>query len=119
MKTAGWILIGFQIVAIIGGEMSGNSIFDRIDSGADLIELIGFFLPAIIGAILLYQASEKEKEEGSGANPAPTTAQSSQASKKQPTTPKAPQDDVKFCPGCGAKRNPGNNFCTNCGRKLS
>ena len=54
-KTAGWILIACQCLAVLGTAMSGNGFPSGIPG------LIGYFLFGIIGTILLVSAY-KNKE---------------------------------------------------------
>jgi hypothetical protein len=59
MKTIGIILIILQIVGLFGSVVNGSisTLFLR-----GIPYLLGYFLPAIIGIILLTKASKKNKE---------------------------------------------------------
>lgn len=58
MKIAGIILIVLEVLALVGGIANG-SIPDMVNKG-EFISLIGFFIPAIIGIILLIKAKNKK-----------------------------------------------------------
>ncbi len=57
MIIAGSILIILQGLAIISGALSGRAPF----SGG-LVSTLGYFLPAIIGTILIVKGSKKNKK---------------------------------------------------------
>lgn len=60
MKKAGIILLILQAFAIFGGVVNGN--LERLfafDGLPAIFKLLGFFLPAIIGIILLLRAKKK------------------------------------------------------------
>lgn len=59
MKILGIILIVLQVVAIAGGIAGGQLGFVLSNPG----RIIGFFLPAIIGIVLIRKANAK-KENG-------------------------------------------------------
>lgn len=61
-KKVGIVLICLQILMLIGGISSGTVIGMLVSGPAGFFELIGYCLPAIIGAILIYKANKKEKE---------------------------------------------------------
>lgn len=60
MKKAGIILLVLQVVAMLGGLVNGNlARMFSFSSATGVFELLGFFLPAIIGVILLIKAKKK------------------------------------------------------------
>ena len=71
MKIAGIVLIVLQCVAIFGSfaqdaarnENMGSGFLSMLNGGSayNIGTLIGFFLPAIIGVILLIKANKREK----------------------------------------------------------
>lgn len=63
MKKAGIVLLCLQLVALLQGVSSGEIL------KLGLIGLIGYFLPAIIGCILLSKSSARERKarENAGA----------------------------------------------------
>lgn len=64
MKKAGYILIALQIIAMVSSLISSGMPFPSQGNqggGNYIIELIGFFLPTIIGLILIKRAKAKEK----------------------------------------------------------
>lgn len=142
MKTAAIILYVIQAVAIICAIITGQEFID-FSSGPALFETIGFFSPAILGAILEMIANNKEQKtkstaEGSNAdNVAPSASSAPKAKAAAPASApqKAPRKDpettaaaakcqpvidpsVQYCPKCGTKQNAENVFCIACGSKL-
>lgn len=61
MKIAGIILIVLQVLAVWGGISTGEAPFLNIPGAAHIFEVLGYFLPAIIGVILLVKANKKGK----------------------------------------------------------
>ncbi len=59
MKIAGIILIVLQVLAVLGGISTGEAPFLNISGAADIFAVLGYFLPAIIGVILLVKANKK------------------------------------------------------------
>lgn len=61
MKKIGIILLVLQGVALLGGVASGSiaSTFS-VNGAADIFRLLGYFLPAIIGVILINKAGKKK-----------------------------------------------------------
>lgn len=55
MKIAGIILIVLEVIALFGSISSGAF------ATMGIIEMIGFFLPAIIGIILIVVAKRREQ----------------------------------------------------------
>lgn len=142
MKTAAIILYVIQAVAIICAIITGQEFID-FSSGPALFETIGFFSPAILGAILEMIANNKEQKakstaEGSNAdNVAPSASSAPKAKAAAPASApqRAPKKDpettaaaakrqpvidpsVQYCPKCGTKQNAENVFCIACGSKL-
>lgn len=106
MKKAGIVLLVIQAVAVIAGFATHQSpitdLFTSDEAGAALIgKLIGYFIPAIVGIILLRKAAKKEREAAAEPSAAPASSASS-----------------GVCPKCGAKVEPDDMFCVNCGTKL-
>lgn len=145
MKTAAIILYVIQAVAILCAIITGQEFID-FSSGPALFETIGFFSPAILGAILEMIANNKEQKakstaEGSNAdNVAPSASSAPKAKAAAPSaTASAPQKapkkgpettaaaakrqpvidpSVQYCPKCGTKQNAENVFCIACGSKI-
>ena len=63
MKIAGIILIVLEAVSIAGAIANGS--LPEIIGNAEIIKLIGFLLPGIIGAILLAVSAKKKKKKSS------------------------------------------------------
>ena len=61
MKKAGIVLLVVQVLALLGGAASGQ-LADRfaISGGYDVGRVVGFFLPAIIGIVLLVLSGRKK-----------------------------------------------------------
>ena len=109
MKKAGIVLLVIQAVAVIAGFATHQSpitdLFTSDEAGAALIgKLIGYFIPAIVGIILLRKAAKKEREAAAEPSAAPASSASYASS--------------GVCPKCGAKVEPDDMFCVNCGVKL-
>lgn len=142
MKTAAIILYVIQAVAIICAIITGQEFID-FSGGPALFETIGFFSPAILGAILEMIANNKEQKtkstaEGSNAdNVAPSASSAPKAKAAAPASapqkaPKKGQEttaaaakcqpvidpSVQYCPKCGTKQNAENVFCIACGSKI-
>lgn len=64
MKIAGIILLVLQALAIVGNILNGSigEMFADL-SVYGLAKLLGFFIPAIIGAILLAVGAKKSKKK--------------------------------------------------------
>ena len=62
MKTIGIILLVLQVLGLLGSMASGE-FFDLfvITGGYDAGRLVGYFLPAIIGVILISKANKKKQ----------------------------------------------------------
>lgn len=139
MKTAAIILYVIQAVAIICAIITGQEFID-FSSGPALFETIGFFSPAILGAILEMIANNKEQKakstaEGSNAdNVAPSassapkakaaapsaTASAPQKAPKAPTPQKAPKKDPETTATvakCQPVIDPSVQYCPKCGTK--
>lgn len=61
MKKIGIILLVLQVVALFGSVVNGSigSLFD-LSNAANIFKLLGYFLPAIIGIILIRKAGKKK-----------------------------------------------------------
>lgn len=60
MKKTGIILLFLQAFAIFGGVVNGSlARLFSFNSAYAIFELLGFFLPTIIGVILLLRAKKK------------------------------------------------------------
>ena len=63
MKIVGIILIALQVFGIFGSVVSGAIASTFAIAGVvDVFRLIGYFLPTIIGVILLKKAAKKNKK---------------------------------------------------------
>ena len=139
MNTAAITLYVIQAVAIICAIITGQEFID-FSSGPALFETIGFFSPAILGAILEMIANNKEQKakstaEGSNAdNVAPSassapkakaaapsaTASAPQKAPKAPTPQKAPKKDPETTAAaakCQPVIDPSVQYCPKCGTK--
>lgn len=90
MKKIGIVLLVLQVLTIAGGLSNGQFSL-AVNGAADVIKLIGYFTPAIIGTILLVKAGKKEA-----------------VSKGAATS----------CPECGAAVEAGDDFCMHCGSAI-
>lgn len=138
MRTAANILYVLQVVAIIGAIVSGHEFID-FGSAAGLGKTIGFFFPAILGAILEYVAVRKEEKSGASTvkpantaapKTAPTPAKGKAPSPTNPSTAasSAPSSvvydaDSSLYATPGSTSNAGTasegkQFCPYCGAKL-
>ena len=141
MKTAAIILYVIQAVAILCAIITGQEFID-FSSGPALFETIGFFSPAILGAILeMIANNKKQKAEGSAntnsnsGNSDSSTASYPAAAKATPAPQETPRKNsettataakcqpvidpsVQYCPKCGTKQNAENVFCIACGSKI-
>lgn len=144
MKTAAIILYVIQAVAILCAIITGQEFID-FSSGPALFETIGFFSPAILGAILEMIANNKKlKAEGSDntgsnsgnsdsstasspaaakATPAPQETPKAPAPQKAPKAPapqKAPKKDPETTAAvakCQPVIDPSVQYCPKCGTK--
>lgn len=141
MKTAAIILYVIQAVAILCAIITGQEFID-FSSGPALFETIGFFSPAILGAILEMIANNKKRKAEGSANASSNSGNSDSSTASSPAAAKAtpaPQEasrknsettataakcqpvidpSVQYCPKCGTKQNAENVFCIACGSKI-
>lgn len=141
MKTAAIILYVIQAVAILCAIITGQEFID-FSSGPALFETIGFFSPAILGAILEMIANNKKRKAEGSANTSSNSGNSDSSTASSPAAAKAtpaPQEasrknsettataakcqpvidpSVQYCPKCGTKQNAENVFCIACGSKI-
>lgn len=61
MKIVGIILLVLEAVSIIGGIANGS--LPEMIGNAEIIQLIGFLSPGIIGAILLAISAKRKKKK--------------------------------------------------------
>ena len=135
MKTAAIILYVIQAVAILCAIITGQEFID-FSSGPALFETIGFFSPAILGAILeMIANNKKQKAEGSAntnsnsGNSDSSTASSPAAAKATPApqeTPKSPapqeasrknSETTATAVKCQPVIDPSVQYCPKCGTK--
>ena len=135
MKTAAIILYVIQAVAILCAIITGQEFID-FSSGPALFETIGFFSPAILGAILeMIANNKKRKAEGSAntssnsGNSDSSTTSSPAAAKATPApqeTPKAPapqeasrknSETTATAAKCQPVIDPSVQYCPKCGTK--
>lgn len=144
MKTAAIILYVIQAVAILCAIITGQEFID-FSSGPALFETIGFFSPAILGAILeMIANSKKRKAEGpantnsNSGNSDSSTASCPAAAKAAPApqetpkahapqeTPKAPapqetsrknSETTATAAKCQPVIDPSVQYCPKCGTK--
>lgn len=144
MKTAAIILYVIQAIAILCAVITGQEFID-FSSGPALFETIGFFSPAILGAILeMIANNKKQKAEGSAntnsnsgnsdsftasypaaaeVTPAPQETPKAPAPQKAPKSP-APQETPRKNPEttataakCQPVIDPSVQYCPKCGTK--
>ncbi len=131
MKTAAIVLYVIQLLGILGCVITGKEFID-FSSGPALLKTIGFFFPAILGAILEAIADNKERKEGK-ATPEPSKPTAAKAPQQQTAATKpamaenaadtaaaqpAIHPSIQYCPKCGTKQSSENGFCVACGNKL-
>lgn len=135
MKTAAIILYVIQAVAILCAIITGQEFID-FSSGPALFETIGFFSPAILGAILeMIANNKKQKAEGSAntnsnsGNSDSSTTSSPAAAKATPApqeAPKAPapqetsrknSETTATAAKCQPVIDPSVQYCPKCGTK--
>lgn len=135
MKTAAIILYVIQAVAILCAIITGQEFID-FSSGPALFETIGFFSPAILGAILeMIANNKKRKAEGSAntssnsGNSDSSTASGPAAAKATPApqeTPKSPapqeasrknSETTATAAKCQPVIDPSVQYCPKCGTK--
>lgn len=141
MKTAAIILYVIQAVAIICAIITGQEFID-FSSGPALFETIGFFSPAILGAILEMIANNKEQkakstvEDSNADNVAPSASSAPKAKAEDPSAaapasapqkaPKAPapqkapkkgQETTAAAAKCQPVIDPSVQYCPKCGTK--
>ncbi len=133
MKTAAIVLYVIQAIAIVCAIVTGQEFID-FSSGPALFETIGFFSPAILGAILEMIANNKKQKAaqssaaGSNANSAAPTASSAPKPKAAaPASTKAasaPQEAPKKSPETTAPAakeqpviDPSVQYCPKCGTR--
>lgn len=135
MKTAAIILYVIQAVAILCAIITGQEFID-FSSGPALFETIGFFSPAILGAILeMIANNKKRKAEGSAntnsnsgnsdssATSSPAAAKATPAPQETPKAP-APQEASRknsettaTAAKCQPVIDPSVQYCPKCGTK--
>lgn len=135
MKTAAIILYVIQAIAILCAVITGQEFID-FSSGPALFETIGFFSPAILGAILeMIANNKKQKAEGSANTNSnsgnsdsftasyPAAAEVTPAPQKAPKSP-APQETPRKNPEttataakCQPVIDPSVQYCPKCGTK--
>lgn len=144
----GCILIGFQLLSVIGNSLTGNhlgisftSIYAFI---GDLISLLTYYFSGILGVILLisgliiYNRKDKTLEKKVNAAPRPffddTAAGSNQQgisetrAKHNPVQPSSQEEPCsnaaikhskyKYCSRCGSPIDPQSKKCTGCGKQF-
>ena len=135
MKTAAIILYVIQAIAILCAVITGQEFID-FSSGPALFETIGFFSPAILGAILeMIANNKKQKAEGSANTNSnsgnsdsftasyPAAAEVTPAPQETPKSP-APQETPRKNPEttataakCQPVIDPSVQYCPKCGTK--
>lgn len=122
-KIIGIILFVVQAVAVIFSTTQENSIWMQIkySSGASAAGLLlGYFLPAIIGIILLCKSSKKQKRavntDKAASTVKPDTTASTASTFTSTIASTAPTR--RCCPKCGAEAEAGDDFCIYCGAPL-
>ena len=64
MKTIGIILIILQVIGLFGSLVNGSLIeMLHITNAVDISELVGYFLPALLGIFLYTKGRKKENTE--------------------------------------------------------
>ena len=98
----GWILIVLQAVAFFGMFSSGNTIARNQGAGLVLAEWLGFFVPAIIGIILLIKGYSSRSKTNSNVRNESKYTNNVDA---DPAKKYDPDQQYRFywCPQCGTK----------------
>mgnify|MGYP004461787577 FL=1 len=99
MKKVGIVLIVLEVIALAGSVYTGNTVWMQGGSYA-----LGYFLPAIIGIILIIKANSKAKKE--------------EKTEETYKTKSSTGSDKRFCPKCGTPAEEGDAFCIQCGSPL-
>ena len=125
-KIVGIILIALQVIAIAFSIYQGNPIWIQAryqPAGTAMGLYLGYFLPAIIGVILIIRGNKKvaasdEKTVSSKS----TVAESTEAYTVKDTSTEAASCEsakrARICPKCGAEAEEGENFCIYCGSPI-
>lgn len=135
MKTAAIILYVIQAVAILCAIITGQEFID-FSSGPALFETIGFFSPAILGAILEMIANNKKQKAGGSDNTGSNSGNSdsstasylaaAEATPAPQETPKAPapqeasrknSETTATAAKCQPVIDPSVQYCPKCGTK--
>lgn len=118
MKKTGIVLVVLEVVVIIAGLAMKKSpltdLFTSNEAGASLLfKALGYLSPGIIGLILMRKGSKKEREAAEAASASPISTMGSSAPGAS-----AAAGAERHCPSCGAKAEPDDVYCVNCGAKL-
>lgn len=107
-KKVGIILLVLQVVAVVSGISSGSSMFEQgIASGGDLLVMLGYFFPGILGIILI--AMDGRKKEA---------ADDIKAASSSYGTGAVHTEVPVRCSKCGTAAETGDVYCAHCGSKI-
>ena len=123
MKKTGIVLVVLEVVVIIAGLAMKKSplidLFTSDEAGASLlVKALGYLSPGIIGLILTRKGSKKEREAAEAASASPVSTMGSSAPGASAPGASAAAGAERRCPSCGAKAEPDDVYCVNCGAKL-
>lgn len=124
-QKVGIVLICIQIIVLIFSISQGNPIWVRAqyqpaESAAGMY--IGYFLPAIIGVILLLRGNKKAEATGTTTSSASAKSTSTYTSKSADSSSTGSSSvfttRAHICPKCGGDVEDEDNYCIHCGAPI-
>ena len=124
-KIVGIVLIVLQILVIAFSIYQGNPIWVRAqyqpaESAAGMY--VGYFLPAIIGVILLLRGNKKAEATGTTTSSASAKSTSTYTSKSADSSSTGSSSvfttRAHICPKCGGDVEDEDNYCIHCGAPI-
>ena len=124
-QKVGIVLICIQIIVLIFSISQGNPIWVRAQyqPGASAAGMyIGYFLPAIIGVILLLRGNKKAEATGTTTSSASAKSTSTYTSKSADSSSTGSSSvfttRAHICPKCGGDVEDEDNYCIHCGAPI-